>query len=97
MGLGVTVESVELVAELKPRIVVIDAQLSHGAGIEVLRRVKSFVPPPRVIMTASSPYSQYRRQCLRNGADQYFQIPEEIEQLSNLVFELAERSSANDG
>ena len=37
IGLGVTGKSVEFVSELKPHVVVIDAQLSHASGIEVLR------------------------------------------------------------
>jgi len=90
-------ESIQLVAEMKPGIVVIDAQLGQGSGIEVLREVKSFTSPPIVIMTASSPYSQYRRECLRNGADLYFELPAQIEQLSNVVFELTDRSFADDG
>jgi hypothetical protein len=40
-------------------------------------------------MTAASLYSQYRRECLKHGADYYFQLPEEIEGLVNTFSQLA--------
>lgn len=82
-------QSVRLIAEFKPELVILDAELEGGAGLEVLRKVKSFDSPPRIIMTSSSPYTQYRLECFKGGADFYFQLPAEIEELSDAISELS--------
>jgi len=90
-------ESLRIVADFSPGIVIVDAQTGEGAGIEVLRKLKSLDVAPVVIMTASSPYQQYRQECLKSGADFYFELPAEIEQLSTVVMDLTDRSSIDDG
>lgn len=84
-------EHARLIAELKPDVAVIDAQLGGGAGMEVLRRAKSLNPPPLIIMTATSPLAQYQKECLKEGADLYFDLPEELEAMVGSVRILAGR------
>ncbi|HTY37794.1 MAG TPA: response regulator [Bacteroidota bacterium] len=86
-GGGESAEASKLIAELKPDVVVLDAQLGGGAGMELLRRTRSFNWPLLVIATATSPFAQYHRQCMREGADYFFQMPVELENLVTVILE----------
>jgi DNA-binding response OmpR family regulator len=86
-------DAVRLIADMKPEIVILDAQLGEGAGLEVLHKIKTLSSSPVVIMIATSPYLQYQGECMRQGADYFFQIPGEVEDLTNTVIEL-ERTAA---
>jgi DNA-binding NarL/FixJ family response regulator len=89
-------DAVQMLVAKLPHVVVIDAHLKDGLGLEVLRRTKVPKAPPIVIMTAASSYPQYRRECMRHGADYYFQLPDEIDGLMNTLSRLtAEYSTAN--
>jgi DNA-binding response OmpR family regulator len=88
-----TAESVHLIDAMKPDIVVLDAQLGGGAGIELLRRTKSLQWPPIVIMTAISPIAQYHRECMKEGADYFFHLPSEVENLRRTIVALKMRKT----
>ena len=82
-------DAVKMIGAMRPHVVIIDAELKDGSGLEVLQRTKQFELPPVVLMTAASLYSQYRRDCMRRGADYYFQLPDEIEGMVNTLSQLA--------
>lgn len=81
-------DAVRLVADMKPGIVILDAQLGEGAGLDVLHEIKMLPSSPVVIMIATSPYLQYQGECMKQGADYFYQIPGEVEELTNAVIEL---------
>ena len=82
-------DAVQTLVSKPPDVVIIDAHLKDGLGLEVLRRTKLLGAPPLVIMTAASSYFQYRRECLRHGADYYFQLPHEIDNMMNTLSRLS--------
>lgn len=82
-------EAVQMISSKRPHIVILDFELKGGLGLKVLQRTKQLEFPPVVIMTASSSYQQYRRQCLREGADFYFELPDEIEGMVKNLSDLA--------
>jgi len=89
-------EAVQMIASLRPHVVIIDAQLKDGLGLDVLQQTKQFELPPVVFMTAVSLFSQYRTECMRLGADYYFQLPDEVESLANTLSQLASLFSTDD-
>jgi DNA-binding NarL/FixJ family response regulator len=89
-------DAVQMISTKRPHIVIIDAQLRDGSGLGVLQRAKQFGLPPVVFMTAASLHSQYRRECMRQGADYYFQLPDEIEGLVNTLSQLSSLFSTVD-
>jgi two-component system, response regulator YesN len=89
-------DAVHMIGALRPHVVIIDAELKEGLGLEVLQQTKQFELPPVVFMTAASSFSQYRRECMRQGADYYFQLPDEIEGLVNTLSQLASLFSTVD-
>ena len=78
-------EALRLIATQKPTLVIIDVQLQKGAGLSLLRMTKQLQAPPIVIMAGESSYHQFRRESLKQGADHYFQLPEEIDQMISTI------------
>jgi DNA-binding NarL/FixJ family response regulator len=78
-------DAVQMIKAKRPQVVIIDALLKGGSGLNLLRRTKQLEWPPVVFMTAASPDSQYRRECMRQGADYYFQLPDEIDGMVNTL------------
>ncbi len=89
-------DAMQMIGAMRPHVVIIDAELKDGLGLEVLQRTKQLELPTVIFMTAVSSYSQYRRECMRHGADYYFQLPDEIESLVNTLSHLASLFSTGD-
>ena len=52
-------DAVQMIGAVRPHVVIIDAELKDGLGLEVLQRTKQFELPPVVFMTAASLYLTY--------------------------------------
>jgi len=64
-------EAVELAAELKPDVVVMDVAMPELNGIEATRRLAETVPHARVVALSMHKDSVYVREILRAGARAY--------------------------
>jgi two-component system, NarL family, response regulator DevR len=73
-----------IVAET-PSVVIVDAHLEGGTGMEVLRKIRLLKTPPLVVTVSTSSHPQYYRQSMREGADYCFQLPEEIDKLIEVL------------
>ena len=82
-------EAVKAISELKPDVVILDIRLPGPSGIEVLKDIRAKKLPTRVIMLTNYPYPQYRKKCEELGADYFFDKVTEIEEIPNLIKELA--------
>jgi two-component system LytT family response regulator len=82
-------DAIKILAERRPQVVIINVHLRNGLGFDVLRRAKLLGAPPVVIMTAASSYYQYRRECMRHGADYYFELPREINDMMKTLSQLS--------
>lgn len=81
-------ETVELVHKLKPDVVILDIRMPDN-GISVLPKIKDIKNAPIVIMFTNYPYEQYRKKCMKAGAEYFFDksigIKEIIKILNQLV------------
>ncbi len=68
-----------------PEVVIVDVHLAGGAGMEVIRRVKRLKTPPLVVAVSTSSQPQDHRQSMKEGADFCIQLPEEIDNLAELL------------
>lgn len=69
------------VRENEPDLVLLDLNMKHTSGVEILTAVKAFSPAIRVIMLTVSDSPSDLMQCFQNGADGYLlkdQEPEAI-------------------
>src|SRR5690348_13725546 len=66
-------DAVDGILRTQPTWVLLDLQPIGGTGLEVLRRVRTRVPGTRFIVLTQLDNSQYRRICMRAGADYFFE------------------------
>lgn len=64
-----------------PDLVLLDLNMKHTSGVEILTAIKSFDPAIRVIMLTVSDSPSDLLQCFRNGADGYLLKDQEPEQI----------------
>ncbi|MCX6050574.1 MAG: response regulator transcription factor [Chloroflexi bacterium] len=89
---GDTTSAIELFAQHKPQIAILDIQVPGDRnGIDVLRIFKTLMPLVAVIMLTNHATMRYRLECKRAGADFFFDKSAEFEKLNAVVAELIER------
>lgn len=64
-------EAVDLVAKLKPRVLIVDLMMPGLTGLEVTRRVRKESPDTQVVVLSMHASEPYVLEALRNGAAAY--------------------------
>ena len=85
---GQTGDAREAVAEirrLRPEVVILAIHMYMGSGIEVLKAVRHEQPSAVVIIITNSAYPQYRRECLRAGANYFLDKSIEFEKINTII------------
>lgn len=77
--------------ELAPEMVSLDVLLPDGSGLDLLGVIKQERPATRVLMFSN--YTLYRKRCVAEGADYFFDKTMELESLTSTVRQLAEASA----
>jgi DNA-binding NarL/FixJ family response regulator len=80
--------ALDVMSAFKPDVVILDIRLPNGSGIEILQKLKSQLPSPRVIMFTAFPYPQYRQKCLQAGADYFFDKTTEFDHIPPVIEKL---------
>lgn len=65
-------ETVKMLHEEMPDLLILDVKLGDGTGFHVLERLKGKLLKTKIIMCTSFPYPQYRKRALRMGAHYFF-------------------------
>ena len=81
-------EAREAVPKLKPDVVVLDIRMPGGSGIDVLKEIKKGPSAPMVMMLTNYPYPQYRKKCMDEGADFFFDKSTEFEKVMEVLKQL---------
>jgi DNA-binding NarL/FixJ family response regulator len=76
-----TETSLELAAELKPQLAVVDLSLGHGTGVDVIRALQVAVPGLPVLVLSMHDEELYAESVLRAGARGYIMKREAITHL----------------
>jgi DNA-binding NarL/FixJ family response regulator len=82
-------EAVRLVRLHAPDAVILDLNLPGMSGLEVLAIVKREPLPPVVIVLTNHPLERYRAECLRNGADFFFDKSNDFDRVIAAVVSVA--------
>jgi DNA-binding NarL/FixJ family response regulator len=85
-------DAIGSVEELKPDAVILDIQMPGGTGIDVLKHIKKVQPATVVIVLTNYPFSQYREECIAEGADYFFDKSLEFERAIEVCKRLARGS-----
>jgi DNA-binding NarL/FixJ family response regulator len=78
-------QAVLLVRLHAPDVVVLDLNLPGLNGIEVLALIKAEPSPPVVVVLTNHPQSGYRDECLRSGADFFFDKSRDFDRVAGAV------------
>ncbi len=84
-------EAIQAIRRLNPDVVILDIRMPGGGGLPVLTDIKSRKPSPVVIVLTSYPYPQYRQTYLAAGADYFFDKIKDIQQMTDVLVELARK------
>lgn len=82
------------IRKLEPDAVILDIRMPGGNGINVLQTIKKIRPATMVIILTNYPYPQYRKKCLENGADFFFDKSTEFEKVTEVLRQLIHDSRA---
>lgn len=79
-------EAIASIRQYKPDAVILDIQLRNGNGIEVLEDIRKESQVPLLVILTNYPFPQYRKRCLKAGADFFFDKSTEFDRVVE-VFE----------
>lgn len=74
-------EAISAIRKLRPDVAILDISMPGGSGVEVLQAVKREKSAPIVIMLTNFAHDQCREQCLRLGADYFFDKSTEFDKV----------------
>jgi len=86
------VQALEYIQDLQPDVIILDIQMPGRSGIEVLRDVKAMPAPPVVIILTNYPLPQYRKRCMEEGADYFFDKSTQFEEIPRVLDVLIRRA-----
>jgi len=81
-------EARDAILEQKPDVVILDLRMPWRNGLDVLRDIKESNPDIKVIILTNYPYPQYRRRCVEEGADYFFDKSSESEKVPEVLAKL---------
>ncbi len=77
-------ESLEAIKNKKPAVILLDIHMPGGSGIDVLKNIKTNSYSPTVIMFTNHPLPKYKSECMRLGADYFFDKSNEFTKVIEL-------------
>jgi DNA-binding NarL/FixJ family response regulator len=85
---GDGLQATNLIEKLNPDVAILDIRMPRGNGINVLQNIKKNNPALIVIMLTNYPYPQYRKKCMKAGADYFFDKSTEFEKVTEVLEKL---------
>lgn len=85
--------AIDGILALEPNVVVLDAQLEGGSGLEVLRAVHPARPHIAFVVFSSNSGPAYRKRYRSAGAVQFLDKSSEFDQLPQAVLQAAQSSA----
>ncbi len=79
-----------LVKEKEIDVAILDFQLKEGLGIEILNYLKSNYK--NVLVIVFSNYAEFKKECLKLGADYFYDKSNEFEELIDVITKLGENN-----
>ncbi len=82
---GNSLEAIKVVRKTKPEVVILDIKMPGENGVQVLKKIKNEFEELKIIMLTNYPYSQYKAECLKDGADYFLSKSDEFEKLPDIL------------
>jgi len=87
---GNSIEAIKIVRKKKPDVVILDIKMPGENGVQVLKKIKNEFEELKIIMLTNYPYSQYKVECLKEGADYFLSKSDEFEKLPDILIGIDE-------
>ena len=78
-------DAIKGISLIRPHAVVLDIQLQHSSGLDVLRTVHRRAPEVEFVVLTNFPNPQYQRACLSLGARHFLDKTTEFNQITRLL------------
>ena len=85
-------EVLKLIEDKKPNLVIMDIRMPEMNGIEVLRKIRELKMKVKVCILTKYPYPQYRKRCLKAGADYFLSKTEDFEDIKIVITDMSMRN-----
>jgi DNA-binding NarL/FixJ family response regulator len=92
-----TPSAVAQVQAYRPEVVVLDIQMPGEGGVAALRQIKHLLPDTHVLMLTNHADPFYRRRCMKEGADAFFDKSTEFLDVGAAIRVLAEGGALGRG
>ncbi|RPH58705.1 MAG: response regulator [Chloroflexi bacterium] len=94
---GNALDAIVSIQRLKPQVVIMDFRMSNGNSLQAVAAVRALNAAACIIKLSSFPFPQYREQCLKAGANYFFDKASESDQIVAILEQLlAKASGVND-
>ena len=88
-------QAVSEIVKLRPDAVVLDLNLAHGTGVDVLRGLQDAAPEVEVYVLTNFVNPQYRRLCMHLGARGFYDKSTEFEKVRDAIAVRATKYALN--
>ena len=78
-------DAINEIVKLRPDAVVLDLNLAHGTGVDVLRALQDAAPEVAVYVLTNFANPQYKKLCLHLGARGFYDKSTEFEQVRDVI------------
>lgn len=90
-----SLETIKSISKTKPDVVILDVRMPGGGGIHVLKTIKKKTNfTPIIVVFTNYPYPQYRKKCLEEGVEFFFDKLTESEKMIETIDSLSSKFSA---
>ena len=86
-----TPEAIDVPHKLNPEVVILDIEMPGRSGIDLLREIKKRKQPPLAIVLTNQSYPQYRKVCIKAGADFFFDKSTEFDKVAQVLKQLSKK------
>jgi len=86
------IDGLDIINKTNPDFVLLDFRMPGLNGIEVIKKLKENNCKAKISIFTSYPYPQYRKKCLEEGADYFFDKTVDLQNLKNLIMQLSKEA-----
>lgn len=77
--------ALKIIAEVRPKLIIIDLALPDGSGFEVLTVAKLLIPDATIIILTNYPYERFEKKAMELGATYFFDKSFDTSKVLNIV------------
>ncbi len=84
-------EAFDIAASSAVDVIVLDVHVREGSGLDALTRLRERAPRAVILVLTNEATDLHRRECLRHGADHFFDKAREFERAVELILTPSEK------